>query len=159
MKLPNKLYHGSAYLDTTLKPGFEHTGVEVKWDQTETNRFLYATTEVETATLLGFGSAVEKQFPLNRFTIRGSVVKLEIEGDLTPSVKTLLAIPVYLYELTPGALDGWVANSNEHNGLTTEYKTSRTVRPSKPAQLINLTAWFKATGYTLELNHHASAKW
>ena len=43
--LPSKLYHGTGFNDLVLKPGYEHTGKEIKWDETESNRYLYATAD------------------------------------------------------------------------------------------------------------------
>jgi len=52
------LFHGSGFDQSELMPGFYRSGNLVKWDETESNMFLYTTTEREVAIGQGFASTV-----------------------------------------------------------------------------------------------------
>lgn len=122
------LYHGSAYNHHTLKSGYERSGVLKKWDVTESNEFLYATTSKEDAIQMGFCSMLEQ----NGFLIKNfSSNSLNIVVKSKPLI-TLDAIKngilkgkyVYLYELSSSR---FVKNFNEYNNMETEYKTQSTI--------------------------------
>jgi hypothetical protein len=115
------LYHGSGYRQTELKPGVHYTGEVVRWDKTESNEWLYATTSMEEAIAQGFASTVEKHFKLARYKTHGKHLELVFDGPV-PSIEQLHALSVYLYKID-WIKDQWVKVDNLHNGMTNEYKT------------------------------------
>lgn len=117
-----KLYHGSGFCQTELKPGIHHTGELVQWDKTESNEWLYATTLMEEAIAQGFASVVEKHYMLARFRSEGKHLTLVFDRQV-PSQKDLEALQVFLYTLDWRVGDKWVKVDNLHNGMTNEYKT------------------------------------
>ena len=62
-----------------------HTGVEVKWDKTESNKWLYATTMMGEAVALGFASVIEKKYRLDRYQFKGDTITIAFTGAL-PSI-------------------------------------------------------------------------
>lgn len=123
---PNILYHGSAYRTPTLKPGIAYGGEKVEWDHGESNEYLYATSEKDTAVELGFASAIEKKFKLDRF--QSDEHELTITASERIMMSDLEALDVYLYAFALSHVDGWMLNHNAHNGLlNTEFKTRKVV--------------------------------
>lgn len=149
---PAVLYHGSAFLTAELKPGFQHTGVLVRWDETETNKFLYATTERETAIALGFASAVEKKYGLDRFQHDPGQLIVNCPRQphgYTVTEEQLCQVEVWLYTLYPNSRDHWVLNKNPHNRLKTEYKTEATIRQIHRVDQIDVRSWLRGYEVTL----------
>lgn len=137
----NRLYHGSGFKQTELKPGFMHTGVEVKWDKTESNKWLYATTVMGEAVALGFASVIEKKYKLDRYQFKDDTVTIAFTGVL-PTIEELGKLDVYLYHIAwePGV---WVQVNNRHNKLINEYKTQAVI-PSERIVLrekVDLKDW------------------
>lgn len=139
--LPSVLYHGSAYWTNVLKPGFKHTGVEVQWDETESNKFLYATTERETAIGLGLASAIEKAYTLNQYQIRGNSITINTDQKIT--VVDLYELEVWIYTIHPGPKENWSLNKNPHNGLDTEFKTDHTIRSVRTVERVDIKKWLR----------------
>lgn len=131
------LYHGSAYLHDKLSPGFKHSGVLVKWDSVESNKWLYASSDKETACVLGLASALEKKFNLSRFIHTGGTIEFYFDENKQITPKDITNVTVYLYEIPNDASSGWVKNNNLHNGIDTEYKTVNTVSYNS-AQTLNI---------------------
>ncbi|MDD2879726.1 MAG: hypothetical protein PHQ58_04770 [Rhodoferax sp.] len=140
MLLPKKLYHGSAYRHTELMPGFNRTGSLVEWDKTENNKFLYATADRDSAIELGFASSIEKKFYLDRFKSSGRMLLIETP-DKTLTVSKLYELDVFLYDIIVTVNDGWVKNNNQHNGITTEFKTPKTITSIEKCEKINVREW------------------
>lgn len=151
--IPTALYHGSAYWAKDLKPGFERSGEIVRWDDTEDNTYLYATTEREKAIVLGFASAIEKKFGLDRFQHIGDRLILDIPRQphgYTVGEDQLRELEVWLYEIIPHTRDGWRLNKNEHNNMqNTEYKTKSTIRSIRSVTLVDVKSWLR--GYKVEV--------
>lgn len=157
--LPNKLFHGSAFNDRILKPGFEHTGVEVRWDETESNRFLYATTDKDAAIGLGWASSIEKSFELDRFKFEGDTLVIELSPKHQGvSLRDLLACSVFLYTLKPKPEDQWVLVDNAVNNFKSEYKTQATIKVNPPTR-IDLRGWLRNKNVVLNSKSPASASW
>lgn len=152
--LPKLLYHGSLYEQTELKPGFRHTGKVVSWDKTESNMFLYTTSEKNTAIELGFASAIEKLFDVEHFRCTGSEISIESDKPLT--LEALAQVTVYLYTIRCLEKDGWLKNDNRHNGMTTEYKTDRTIMAIDSCEKVDIASWLK--GYTVLLRKKNQSK-
>lgn len=153
--LPKKLYHGSAYQQAELMPGFKRSGQLVEWDKTENNKFLYATTDKDSAIELGFASSIEKKFRLNRFKSNGKALLIET-SDVSLTVSELNKLEVFLYTLTLSASDGWVKNSNEHNGLLTEFKTDKTITSIEICKKVDIKEWL--SGFDVQIKHTNAAQ-
>jgi hypothetical protein len=139
--LPNILYHGSRFKQNELQPGYNHSRQLVKWDQTENNTFLYATSVRDTAIELGFASSLEKLFDVTYFKVEGKEILIECASEL--KLKDLAIVPVYLYKIECKDADGWKKNDNEHNGITTEYKTHNCIRAILLCERVDITQWLK----------------
>lgn len=124
-EFPTRLFHGSAFKQDRLSPGIVHAGVKVEWDHGESNEYLYATTDRETAIQLGFASAIEKQYMLDRFQCDEWELKITASERL--NIHDLEKLEVYLYSLPFVISGGWQKNQNPNNHLDTEWKTKKTV--------------------------------
>lgn len=127
------LYHGSGYNQPELKPGFLHSGEVVKWDHTESNEWLYATTMMEEAIAQGFASVVEKHYRLARYKSHGSEIVIVCDGPL-PRKEDLMKLDVFLYKID-WAVEMWQRVDNLHNGMNNEFKTKHII----PATMIDST--------------------
>lgn len=125
---PVLLYHGSAFKQDELKPGFLHSSKIVVWDKYENNTYLYATTSIKSAGLLGFSSALEKKYKLHLTEIDedSNTIDLVFEGN-PPDKEDILDIDVYLYMLKYDP-EIWIKNNNPFNKINTEYKTKATIK-------------------------------
>ena len=126
--LPMYLYHGSAFRQQELKPGFAHTGELVKWDNSEDNTWLYASDDKDEAILLGISSAIEKQFDLDRYQCdaKSKKITITVSGDL--SIQDIHKLHVVVYTIKAQNEDGWMANYNPANNIKGEYKTQRHIK-------------------------------
>jgi len=129
-------------------PGFLRSGVLVEWDKTESNRFLYATSVLNTAWELGFASSIEKAFDIERFHVHQGKILIQTQEPIT--VEDLEKVPVYLYTIHYQDKDGWVKNFNEHNGLDTEYKTKQTIRAIESCVKLDVRKWICNYDVTIE---------
>lgn len=128
LSLPQKLYHGSAYEQEELMPGFKHSKVPVYWDKYESNTYLYTTTHRDSAILLGFSSAVEKHYDLSYTHLdeQSRRIVLEFSGNTPPTLKELLQIDVFLYTIS--VREGvWLKCNNPFNNIDSEWKTKSTI--------------------------------
>jgi hypothetical protein len=136
-----KLYHGSGFDQDELKPGIKHTGKLVKWDQTESNEWLYATSSMEEAIAQGFASVLEKHFKVSRYKSDGDDLYIEIEAGRVPSVAEMKALDIWLYTIEWH--DCWRHVNNAVNGLVDEYKTQETIKDSiLLKEKIDTAKWF-----------------
>lgn len=107
---------------TVLKPGFFHTHELVRWDGTESNRYLYATTNHEVAIDQAVASLLEKRFKATRFRTNGNAIDVWIEnkGKEDPD---LSGFSVWLYSIFTTPSQGWEKVNNAQNNLDDEWKT------------------------------------
>lgn len=140
-----RLYHASSFLQTVLQPGIAYTGEKVQWDETESNEWLYATTDKEAAIEQGLASAVEHRWPLHQFKSQGdNLLFVFDEGTTLPTRRDLERLTVYLYTIHPHVSDGWQKNNNPVNDMTTEYKTQAAIRDRiVSAVKVDLSAWLR----------------
>jgi len=120
-----ELYHGSRFITNLLKPGFEHTGKLIKWDQTEDNTWLYASTSQAEAYLNALASALEANHGANRVSFDSEEIRIYSSGKITEEEVRGIQVYVYTLLLTPD----WRKVNNKHNGSDTEYKTRSHVKP------------------------------
>ena len=139
---PKLLYHGSLFQQTELMPGYKRTGKITSWDKTESNQFLYATSVKDTAIELGFASAIEKMFDVEHFRCHGG--EIHITTDKPVGLADLCNVTVYLYTIRNLDKDSWLKNDNQHNGLTTEYKTDRTIMAIDSCVEVDIAQWIKS---------------
>lgn len=121
------LYHGSGYKHTELKPGFQHTGVEVKWDEVESNHFLYASTVREDAIDQGFASLMEQKFAIKHYQSTGGRVRIVLDPAFPVTAEEIEKLTIFVYRIKQRPNDGWVKNNNPHNNLTTEWRTDHVI--------------------------------
>lgn len=140
MDTPKVLYHGSLYKQDELMPGFKRSGELTVWDGVETNQSLYATTDKISAALLGIGSATEKEFESNRFTVTEKDLWIFVNAQI--DMDKFLDMVIYRYTIPFRSADQWVKNNNPYNNIDTEWKTTRTIRGISVEQL-NLRAVLK----------------
>lgn len=126
--LPRYLYHGSAYRQDELKPGFQHTKELVKWDNSEDNTWLYASDDKDAAIMLGISSAIEKKFKLDRYQCDEKAKKMTIDVSEPLTLADIHKLHVVIYSIKADVNDGWMANHNPANGINGEYKTQRTIK-------------------------------
>lgn len=156
----NILYHGSSYKQTELKPGIAYTGKKVEWDETESNEFLYATTDRQEAISQAFASMLEKHFGLTHYQTSGKTIKAKLEADKLPPIKELVKHKLYLYTIVNKDEDGWKKNSNKANGLETEYKTQDSIKKNiLKVKEIDLEKWLDEHTLKLSLEGLASFRW
>lgn len=143
--LPKRLYHAAGALFTELKPGYMVTKKLVKWDYGETNRFLYAVEDKNDVIVLGFASAIEKLWLIDRFQWRDTKLIVHIsEGEDPPTLEKLAAMDLYVYTIKPGPEQLWVKNNNKHNGLDNEWKTKSKIPKSYfTVEKIDVKKWMK----------------
>jgi hypothetical protein len=133
MDTPQVLYHGSLYKQNELMPGFKRSGELTVWDGVETNQSLYATTDKTSAALLGLGSATEKEFETNRFTVAEKDIFVFANQQI--DIGDILGLVIYRYTIPFRPQDGWVKNDNPYNNIDTEWKTPKTIHGVKVEQL------------------------
>lgn len=128
--VPTTLYHASAFKHDSLVSGFKRTGELVQWDNTESNKWLYATSDRAQAINQGFASLLEKMYLLDRYQSNGSEIKATFSNGQKPNIADLKNKKIYLYTISSVG-DGWIKNSNEFNGLDDEYKTEQVINKSR----------------------------
>ena len=129
--LPRILYHASPYSNEVIKPGIEHSGELRQWDETESNRFVYASSSKAEALVNGIASCVEnffgEKFKLTRMQYTEG--RLVVEGDGHLDWNDLCERDVFLYLVKGRVSHGWVPVNNANNGSDTEWKTAETIHP------------------------------
>lgn len=138
---PEVLYHGSLFEQEELMPGFRRTGKITRWDNTESNVFLYTTSDKDTAIELGFASAIEKLYNVTRFRSQGGTLLIEVDKPLIQ--EQLDKVVVYLYTIPYRKDHNWIKNDNAANGMTTEYKTRDDVHDIDSCVKVNIKEWLK----------------
>lgn len=138
-----KLYHTSAYRTDTLRPSYQITGELVEWDETESNKFLYASADKAASIDQGFASLLEKLYALKRYVSNDKQITIYLYNKTIPKIEELYSKIIYLYIIDYDIGDGWVKVNNEHNNMKDEYKTSNIV-PSESIlniEEINVKKW------------------
>jgi len=143
-----KLYHGSMFSQNELMPGYKRSGELVQWDKTESNAWLYATTEESMAILLGIVSAWEKTFDMTFSKIEEDKKIIYAEfGTEIKKITDLMDVPVYLYEIAKRDEDKWVKVNNPYNNIDTEWKTQSTIKDAivskKQVNVANILSKFR----------------
>lgn len=122
------LYHGSCWKrnDGILFPGYFHSGELKKWDETESNKFLYADEDKNEAIRQSIYALVERDFKVVK--IHGSEGKIIIEAHDVILPKDILSKTVYLYMVPMLEKDEWTPVKNKVNGMLREWKTPCAVK-------------------------------
>lgn len=138
------LYHASGYKQDELMPGFRRSGKKVQWDQTESNSYLYVSTDREEAISQAFASMLEKNFDVVRYKTHRDKIKVTTKRSSAPKPDEIHAIKIYLYTIRYDDKDGWFKVNNQHNGLDTEYKTDLQIDKNIiTREEIDLKDWLK----------------
>lgn len=139
---PVELFHGSAYKQDELKPGFQHSGKLINWDKYESNAFLYATIHENDAKFLGVSSAWEKKFDLkDTYINHGSKTIGLLFFKNPPTFDALMDIQVYLYTLPFSS--NWRETHNPFNGIVGEYRTSEMIKDILNCEQVNVRELLK----------------
>jgi len=117
-----------------LKPAYKITGKEEKWDKTESNKFLYATTDIKEALELGFASSINQLFLLNRFQSKANIFVVSTER--ISDKKSVLSLKFWQYSIKPNQNDGWQKVNNKFNNNSNEWKTLSDVVPISAIEII-----------------------
>lgn len=149
------LYHGSGYKQTELKPGIHHTGEVQRWDKTESNEWLYATSLMEEAIAQGLASVIEKCWKLSRFQSSDRLITIYVDGP-APTREDIIKLSVYLYVIQWDETV-WSKVDNVHNGMESEYKTKKMVGPNsiQSCEPVNLSKWLQGKTLTIKQNSNA----
>jgi hypothetical protein len=113
-----------------LKSGFERSNVLKRWDHTESNEFLYATSEKEVALEMAFGSLLESTFDVKKYSCYkpNIVVTLDSLSDLPEMpLEALKSKSLFLYTIHSKINHDWIKVNNDYNNLETEWKTKATI--------------------------------
>jgi hypothetical protein len=138
------LYHASGYRQEELMPGFRRSGKKVQWDKTESNAYLYATTDREEAISQAFASMMEKTFDVVRYQTGNDKIKATVRGKKMPTLAEIHEIRIYLYTIEYDPKDGWIKVNNKFNKLDTEYKTDHQIDTNIiKRDEIDLKEWLK----------------
>lgn len=136
------LYHGSGFDQDELMPGFMRSGKKVEWDETESNDWLYTTTDKQEAISQAFASMMEKTYETTGYHTEGNRIQINFPEVVHPSVKELEKLQVFLYTIRLHPDDAWVKNTNEHNQIKTEWKTQAIIdRNIIHKEQVDLKAW------------------
>jgi hypothetical protein len=136
------LYHGSGFDQTELMPGFMRSGKIVKWDEVESNEWLYTTTDKQEAISQAFASMLEKTYETTGYHTKGNEITVTLAGDSKPSTQELTKLQIFLYSIRLEEEDKWVKNNNEHNQIKTEWKTQSIIdRHIIGKEQVDLAAW------------------
>lgn len=157
--LPATLYHASAYRHSELMPGYKRSGKLVRWDNVETNEWLYASTELETVKALGLASAIEKKYQLDRFLFNGNTLTLHFPVHTSVSLNQIKKLDVWVYTIATQEEDGWIENKNPVNSLDTEWKTQATISSIIHVEKLNVEAWLKDKHLEIRNTHPAFLSW
>lgn len=143
-KHPNRLFHSSAFAVTELKPGFLITGEEVRWDETESNKFLYATEDKDFASQMGFATAIDKHTMMNEFHSKDDLIEIVLDKESQPMSRGLLkTINYYLYTIRFRLGDKWIKNENPINNAPNEWKTDRPINAILRVERISCMDYIK----------------
>jgi hypothetical protein len=137
--MSDKIYHGSMFDVTELKPAFQITKTLVRWDHTESNKFLYATKCKDEAIDQGFFSMMSLTDEVDEIHSDGKNIVV-ISKNPNKLIK-LGNKPIYVYELELSS--DWTKVNNQHNGLGEEYKTKKTISDILSKEKIEFSTWIK----------------
>jgi hypothetical protein len=154
------LYHGSGFDQNELMPGFKRSGKVVKWDNTESNEWLYVAVTKEEAVSMGFASVIEKNYLLDRYKSHGKDIVIFIESGRLPTLAELLKLDVYLYTIQKDDKHEWVLVNNPTNDIKEEYKTKHTLTDciiSK--EKIDIVKWAAGKSIKVVDKKHAANNW
>lgn len=152
------LYHGSGYKNKELKPGYLHTGKFIKWDITESNEYLYATTEKNIAIILGWVGAINIKYNCKKTQTNTTEIILHFDNDVKE--KDIIHLPVYVYTIKYQEYDKWIKNNNEFNSLETEYKTKSIIASDNILKIenINMRQYLKDNNIKIKIINNSKNK-
>lgn len=125
-------------------PGYLRSGEIVRWDKTESNEWLYASTDREVATILGLASAAEKKWHTERFSHVGSTLFFQFDAQTDVKFEDLLGLELFVYHIEPKQEHEWLKNNNLHNKIQTEWKTKKTIDSFKSVSEVKVSELIKS---------------
>jgi hypothetical protein len=149
--IPTPLYHGSPFKNERLKPGFDYSGKEVKWDGTESNRYIYAAEEREFAIWMAITSLLEKRGDeVTGFTLTNSLLTVYVSSNDMTDIQTYLdgiisGGTVYVYEIKE--TQEFIKVDNKNNKGIEEYKFKGVIdKDNYKVTDVPIRIWLIATG-------------
>jgi hypothetical protein len=150
MAIEKLLYHGSGFDQNELMPGYLRSGEIVKWDETESNEWLYTTSSRDEAIAMAFASMIEKKFQSTEYERRGNHIRVRFPMEVAPTLAELKQLELFLYTIRLAEEDGWQKNANEHNQIKTEWKTQATIDKNiLNKEKVDLVKWLANKQVTL----------
>lgn len=132
------LYHASSYDADVLMPGIYLAGELIKWDETESNEYLYACLDQQEAIAQGFFSGFSKVTYVKEIHSHDNTVTVVCQ-DPRKLMRYAGQLIVYLYAISGN--HEWIAVDNKHNGMKGEYKTKSKVSTFLYKQSISYAEW------------------
>lgn len=131
---PSALWHASIHENDTLKPGYWHTGVVTRWDSTESNKYLYSSSDRLEAIVNAVFSTMEADENLGKNILRYKYTNGTIEVIPKPGKsvagydisRLLRETEIYVYKIQSED-EHWEKVDSKVNGSTTEYRTASRV--------------------------------
>lgn len=140
--IPSILLHASVYQTAELIPGFLRTGELIRWDNTESNEWLYAGVYEKDVLLQGYASYFEKNYGAIEVNIQPKKIIITLERPLN----VFIPPTIYLYTIHPRKQDGWQPVGNKNNADFAEYKTKSKVEYSNVKSVVINDALLKKWG-------------
>ena len=134
----NVLFHGSSYKHDHLMPGFKHSGVLQRWDKTESNKFLYLSSDKSEAILNGLASGIARHWEIARIHWDESNITIYFY-DEPPSLSEIEKM-VHVWCYTCKRVKSMKLVKNQFNGSMTEYKTKDDIIPLKREKVSDIFA-------------------
>lgn len=129
--VPATLFHGSPWKTDDLKPGFLRTGKLKEYDQTESNRYLYATDQIDEAVFQGFCSLLERHYDIASFHSEGKLIEIRMDSFVLPTIAAVSWLELWCYHIVTLEEDGWERVNSEQNPGYPEYRTQSTIPPAR----------------------------
>ena len=143
------LYHASIYRTDDLKPGLKRSGVLQRFEDNESNEYLYACRDKDESVLQGFFAAVTevnnrvKGTVNTKFTSAGRFIHIQTSNRDFDLVD-VLEMNIYLYTFRKQTTDEFSLVRSGSNLDYPEYKTKNTIAGDRlSVEVISLKDWSK----------------
>ena len=154
------LYHGSAHQHDEIKSGFSRSGKRVVWDETESNEYVYLSSNKLEAAEMALASYLEQNYKLVQFTVDRRDIKLKFEdnesadkfSEFVESNETS-ATHDFLYVYTVRPNPKYRPVNNRYNYSETEYKTKDVIPKDDIAHVEEIRVRGLLSMYTVTITH------
>lgn len=144
---PSILYHGSIFESKELKPSYLITKIKNQWDDTESNEYLYSTTDKNLAIMMGAAAECERMGAISVHTTENEF-KAVWENAYPRSV--LHYTKIYIYTITNDPKDKWIKVNNKNNLTVDEYKTKSIIsKDNFTVEELDFKQWAKSNNINI----------